>query len=100
MSKKEDDHPFYKFYDRQEDLTKDDANYTPPSFPFPVLNEEDMVEIPSFGREMKKKHFLLDANTTFIQHGSYGATLKQAMKALRQWQDLMVTILHNQSSLV
>jgi len=48
-----------------------------------------MKEIPKFGHEMKKKHFLLDDITTFIQHGSYGATLKQAMKYFRNWQDLM-----------
>ena len=49
-----------------------------------------LIEVPQFGVEMKKKHFQLNQDITFVQHGSYGATLKCATKAMRKWQDEMV----------
>jgi selenocysteine lyase/cysteine desulfurase len=48
-------------------------------------------ELPSFtsrvpyGRAMKDKHFMLDGSWTFINHGAFGAALKEGMEAKWKW---------------
>ncbi|XP_072408054.1 uncharacterized protein [Chiloscyllium punctatum] len=35
---------------------------------------------------MRKKHFLLEEATTFINHGAFGSTLKDALNVAQKWQ--------------
>ncbi|GCC28189.1 hypothetical protein chiPu_0006617 [Chiloscyllium punctatum] len=63
------------------------GNYGPPSLPFdlPQFSYEN-GKIPPFGQEMRKKHFLLEEATTFINHGAFGSTLKDALNVAQKWQ--------------
>ncbi|XP_078068476.1 uncharacterized protein LOC144493440 isoform X1 [Mustelus asterias] len=63
------------------------GNYVPPSLP---LNPPQFLygngNTPSFGQEMRKKHFLLEEETTFMNHGAFGGTLKDALDVAQKWQ--------------
>ncbi|XP_043543073.1 L-cysteine desulfhydrase-like isoform X2 [Chiloscyllium plagiosum] len=63
------------------------GNYVPPSLPFdlPQFSYEN-GKIPPFGQDMRKKHFLLEEATTFINHGAFGSTLKDALDVAQKWQ--------------
>ncbi|XP_067841148.1 uncharacterized protein [Heptranchias perlo] len=63
------------------------GNYVPPSLPFdlPQFSYRN-GNTPSFGQEMRKKHFLLEEQTTFINHGAFGGTLKDALDVAQKWQ--------------
>jgi len=52
-----------------------------------VVDEDD--EYPEFGYEMKEKEFYLDRSVIFLNHGSFGATPKRIMCALRNYQEQM-----------
>jgi isopenicillin-N epimerase len=80
------DHIYYSFKEKYSEMIC--SNYEPPSLPFPILHKEDVQNIPPFGKEFKKKHFLLNPEVIFIQHGSYGATFRLAMNIQRNFQDL------------
>lgn len=42
--------------------------------------------IPAFGRPMRAAHFLLEETTCFLNHGAFGACLKDALGAAQHWQ--------------
>ncbi len=44
------------------------------------------TEIPAFGRPMRAAHFLLEDTTCFLNHGAFGACLKDALNAAQHWQ--------------
>lgn len=61
--------------------------YVPPSLPFELPKfHSHHGNIPSFGQEMRKKHFLLEEETTFINHGAFGCALKDALHVSQKWQ--------------
>ncbi|XP_072178811.1 uncharacterized protein [Diadema setosum] len=55
--------------------------YEPPSFPFELPKFTDC----EFGTEVRQKHFLLE-DCTFLNHGAFGATLRDALDVAQQWQ--------------
>ncbi|XP_048452765.1 L-cysteine desulfhydrase-like [Rhincodon typus] len=62
-------------------------NYIPPSLPFDLPQFlYGNGNTPPFGQEMRKKHFLLEEATTFINHGAFGCTLKDALDVAQKWQ--------------
>ncbi|XP_076445354.1 uncharacterized protein LOC143283115 isoform X2 [Babylonia areolata] len=81
----------------QELLELSEEDYVPPPFPFalPVFEhfQKPAVGKPlsvnpqlTFGHSFKKYHFLIEENCTFLNHGAFGAVLKEALKAA-QWQE-------------
>ncbi|CAI8058002.1 L-cysteine desulfhydrase [Geodia barretti] len=58
--------------------------YQPPKIPvdLPSFSSSDL----KFGREAKEAHFHLSASWTFINHGAFGAVLKEALAAAAVWQ--------------
>ncbi|XP_038077787.1 probable L-cysteine desulfhydrase, chloroplastic [Patiria miniata] len=69
-------------------LAQDD--YVPPKLPTDLPNFADYKADPSsiaaFGQEMKNRHFLLEEECTFLNHGAFGAVLKDALTAAQRWQ--------------
>ncbi|KAL8614549.1 hypothetical protein ACOMHN_049849 [Nucella lapillus] len=84
----------------QEMLELSEEEYVPPKLPFalPTFEHFQKVEMgqpavplsvnPSltFGPSFKKHHFLLEEDCTFLNHGAFGAVLKEALKAAQEWQ--------------
>ncbi|XP_042189042.1 probable L-cysteine desulfhydrase, chloroplastic [Callorhinchus milii] len=64
------------------------GNYVPPSFPFdlPQFGNQNGKNTPLFGKEMRIKHFLLEEETIFINHGAFGSSLKDALEVAQKWQ--------------
>eukprot|EP00731_Ephydatia_muelleri_P028162 Em0019g1035a len=67
----------------QELIAQNETDSHHPTFP---------VGLPCFsgkaqyGKEMKEKHFLIEENWTFINHGAFGAVVKEALQAAFVWQ--------------
>ncbi|XP_077862119.1 uncharacterized protein LOC144343467 [Saccoglossus kowalevskii] len=62
--------------------------YEAPKIPveLPTFTSHDTPHYwPVFGKEIRKKHFLLE-DFTFLNHGAFGAALKDAVDAKHQWQ--------------
>ncbi|XP_038655092.1 probable L-cysteine desulfhydrase, chloroplastic isoform X3 [Scyliorhinus canicula] len=63
------------------------GHYIPPSLPFNLPQfMYGSGNTPPFGQEMREKHFLLEEETTFINHGAFGGTLKDALNVAQEWQ--------------
>ncbi|XP_051880490.1 uncharacterized protein LOC127574962 isoform X2 [Pristis pectinata] len=63
------------------------GNYVPPTLPFELPKFlYHNGSIPRFGQWMRKKHFLLEEETIFINHGAFGSTLKDALDVAQKWQ--------------
>ncbi|XP_078489147.1 uncharacterized protein LOC144746144 [Ciona intestinalis] len=59
------------------------------AYPLPVTIpdfKEFQTKTPTFGKEMKTKHFLLGTDWTFLNHGAFGAVLKQALDCSQELQ--------------
>jgi selenocysteine lyase/cysteine desulfurase len=67
----------------EELILQPEETYRPPSIPveLPVFSGE-----LQFGQRAKEAHFYLDDSWTFINHGAFGAALKQALTAATAWQ--------------
>ena len=68
----------------EELLRLPDDEYTPP--PLPDGLPSPPTTIPAFGRPMRQGHFLLEEETTFLNHGAFGACLADALAAAQHWQ--------------
>ncbi|XP_030849947.1 uncharacterized protein LOC100889690 [Strongylocentrotus purpuratus] len=68
----------------QELVEAAEDSYLPPSFPFEVPAFTHCKDL-TFGEEARRKHFLLE-DCTFLNHGAFGATLKDALDVAQQWQ--------------
>ena len=68
----------------EELLRLPDDEYTPP--PLPDGLPPVPTTIPAFGRPMRQAHFLLEEETTFLNHGAFGACLSDALAAAQHWQ--------------
>jgi len=67
------------FNDQIKNSEKPD--YTPPEFSVSFsLFDEYKATLPEFGHKLIKKHFLLDESWTFLNHGAFGATLKETFE--------------------
>ena len=66
-----------------EDMIQDEA-WVPPSSPIQV---NDLVAGDcTFGRDMYDRHFLLDPEFTFLNHGAFGSPLRVAFEAAQRWR--------------
>ena len=72
----------------QELLSIPDEKYTHPKLPFEVATFTKKVP---FGREMKQTHFFIDPTWTFINHGAFGAVLREVMDTAQKWQNYVET---------
>ncbi|CAI9738556.1 probable L-cysteine desulfhydrase, chloroplastic [Octopus vulgaris] len=71
----------------QELLELPDEKYEAPHFPVDRPSfEEYKNNPPEFGKEMRKKHFLLEPEVTFINHGAFGAVLSEALENGQKYQ--------------
>ncbi|XP_022108998.1 probable L-cysteine desulfhydrase, chloroplastic isoform X2 [Acanthaster planci] len=74
----------------EELISVSEVDYVPPELPADLPNftnyRADPTSLPSFGLEMKKRHFLLEEECTFLNHGAFGAVLKEALTASQKWQ--------------
>lgn len=68
----------------QELVQAPEDSYLPPPFPVSLPDFADAKDL-KFGREVRQKHFLLE-DCTFLNHGAFGATLKDALEVAQQWQ--------------
>ncbi|XP_060085055.1 uncharacterized protein LOC132564420 [Ylistrum balloti] len=68
----------------QELLGLPEAEYQPPAFPIPVPRFTD-CQLET-GHSCRRKHFLLEEDCTFINHGAFGGVLREAMKSAQEWQ--------------
>nr|CAB3236607.1 hercynylcysteine sulfoxide lyase-like [Phallusia mammillata] len=61
--------------------------YVPPDFPVYLPNFAEYRKCePEFGKPMKKKHFLLDDSLVFLNHGAFGAALKDGLEVAQDVQ--------------
>ena len=65
-----------------------DDQYTQPVFPFEVPSFTEKVQ---FGKETKRVHFYIDPTWTFINHGAFGAVVREAMVTSQRWQEYVET---------
>ncbi|KAK7107905.1 hypothetical protein V1264_015735 [Littorina saxatilis] len=83
----------------QELLEQSEEEYVPPPMPF-KLPTFDHIQMPVFGQQppsepaelqfgkaFKEKHFLLEDDCTFLNHGAFGGVLKEALKVAQEWQE-------------
>ncbi|GFS21943.1 isopenicillin N epimerase [Elysia marginata] len=75
----------------QELLSLPNEKYFPPQVPFslPSIILDDHKNSHGsliFGREIKKRFFLLEDSCCFLNHGAFGAALKPGLDTARQWQ--------------
>ncbi|XP_071955002.1 uncharacterized protein [Antedon mediterranea] len=69
----------------QELLQVPEEEYTPPEIP---VDLPDIISSKSvvFGNEAKKRHFLLEEECTFLNHGAFGAVLGDILDLAHKWQ--------------
>lgn len=70
----------------QELINLPDREYEPPAFP-------EGLEIPSFipqdiefGQKFRDDHTLLEKSCTFLNHGAFGAVMKETLDYAQKWQ--------------
>jgi hypothetical protein len=71
----------------EELISLDDDKYIPPSLPvkLPLLDDgQDELKSTKFGKEMRKKYFLLEDSFTFINHGIKNSLLTVSQARLAQ----------------
>ncbi|OWF37410.1 L-cysteine desulfhydrase-like [Mizuhopecten yessoensis] len=68
----------------QELLELPEEEYQPPSFPVVVPRFTD-CQLET-GHSCRCKHFLLEEDCTFINHGAFGGVLREAMDSAQEWQ--------------
>ncbi|KAI6654102.1 L-cysteine desulfhydrase 1 isoform X2 [Oopsacas minuta] len=72
----------------EELLSISDDKYTHPLLPFKAATFTKRVP---FGREMKLAHFLIDPTWTFLNHGAFGAVLREVLDTSHKWQTYVET---------
>lgn len=61
--------------------------YIPPPLPFTVANFTEYTSSSfQFGTQARRKHFLLEDTCTFLNHGAFGASLKDGLDTVGQFQ--------------
>ncbi|CAH1798870.1 unnamed protein product [Owenia fusiformis] len=71
----------------EELVSLPDEAYVPPSLPFDTPSfDEYRKNPPQFGQKLREKHFLLDKECVFLNHGAFGGTLSQALDVAQKWQ--------------
>ncbi|CAK8671851.1 unnamed protein product [Clavelina lepadiformis] len=64
-------------------------DYVPPNFPVYLPNfvkYKDLEDFP-FGKIIKQRHFLLDEDWTFLNHGAFGSMLKESLSTQQLLED-------------
>jgi selenocysteine lyase/cysteine desulfurase len=68
-----------------EDLLRTpEEKYTPPVLPVELPTFPD-PKTEKFGHDFRKAHFFLEP-VTYLNHGAFGSTLKEAMEVVHKWQ--------------
>lgn len=70
------------FYPRGSRICVPEDKYEPPAIGIQLPTFTDKAE---FGAAMKQKHFLIDKSWTYLNHGAYGAAIKEAVDASYAW---------------
>ncbi|XP_013405983.1 putative L-cysteine desulfhydrase 1 isoform X2 [Lingula anatina] len=70
----------------QELLELKDDDYQLPPLPVQGPNFLDIKPDLHFGKSIKNKYFILEEECTFLNHGAFGATLKDALLVAQKWQ--------------
>lgn len=68
----------------EELLSQSDEIYKAPVISISLPDFQDIDK--SFGRGFKEKHFLLEPQCTFLNHGAFGGVLKPAQEVAQSWQ--------------
>lgn len=61
-----------------------ESEYTPPVLPVELPTFPD-PKTEKFGHDFRKAHFFLEP-VTYLNHGAFGSTLKEAMEVVHKWQ--------------
>lgn len=71
----------------QELLEIPEEEFIPVKFPVDLPTFENYKEqtVP-FGKRIRKDHFFLEDQVTFINHGAFGAVLREALETAQAWQ--------------
>ncbi|XP_072018992.1 uncharacterized protein [Amphiura filiformis] len=82
---------FGSFYSSnvEELINMPEDEYIPPEFPFTFPSYDvykSSKTAPPLGRKMRRKHYFLEEDCTFLNHGAFGASLKEAVLVAQQWQ--------------
>ncbi|KAL5010543.1 hypothetical protein ScPMuIL_012848 [Solemya velum] len=71
----------------QELISIPDVEYIAPAIPFATpLFEDYRKSGPPFGKDVRRRHFLLEEECTFLNHGAFGAVMKEALDVSQSWQ--------------
>ncbi|KAH3729468.1 hypothetical protein DPMN_055439 [Dreissena polymorpha] len=72
----------------QELLNLSEEEYTPPELPFRCESIDVYKTQPlTFGKNVRKKHFLLEDDCVFLNHGAFGGVLKEALQTAQKYQE-------------
>ncbi|CAD5112708.1 DgyrCDS1928 [Dimorphilus gyrociliatus] len=65
----------------------EESVYSAPKLPKEIPETKvDKSVVREFGKEVKKKYFLLEDDFTFLNHGAFGSVMTPAMNATQAWQ--------------
>ncbi|XP_052808847.1 uncharacterized protein LOC128237389 [Mya arenaria] len=71
----------------QELLDLSNEEYTPPPAPFTCPKfDKYRTETPHFGKDMRNKHFHLEEDCVFLNHGAFGGVLREALETAQKYQ--------------
>lgn len=70
----------------QETISLSEDQYIAPKFLIDVPSFTDIEKDFKFGKICRKKHFYLEDDCTFLNHGAFGGVLKEAMETAQKWQ--------------
>lgn len=74
----------------QELLSIPSEDYQPPELPLRCETFECYRSSPpAFGKYLRKRHFLLEDDCVFLNHGAFGGVLKEALEVAQKYQVLM-----------
>ncbi|KAK2169509.1 hypothetical protein LSH36_9g09038 [Paralvinella palmiformis] len=77
-----------------------EENYQPPDIPIKLPDfSEYQNEVVTFGKKIKQKHFVLGEDYTFINHGAFGAVIKDVL-LVAQVENCLLAGLHDNTRLV
>ena len=81
-------HSIFSSTQVEELVSIPEDQYTQPAFPFEVPTFTKKVP---FGKEAKLAHFFIDPTWAFINHGAFGAVVREAMETSQRWQTYVET---------
>ncbi|ELT96263.1 hypothetical protein CAPTEDRAFT_209775 [Capitella teleta] len=70
----------------EELVSMSEEEYLPPPFPFEQPNFLHFAKHFPVGSEAKKELFFIEEETTFLNHGAFGAVMKASLQVAQKWQ--------------